>query len=381
MGDPASAQPSNGTRAAAPELLNGPSNAAKAAARIRAGREATLAALESGGEAKQETALKARATNTEQAPEPKPETPALPEPPTEAEPEAETPEGEEPTEVKPDPAPAATEADPEANKRLGKIQAQEKRSRDKIAKEREQLAADKAKLEQDRQQVAAERAELEAFKKAKERAKLDPVAYLEAGGVDDFDYASRQAFARAKAATNPENREAAARLMRERETETKVERIERELAETKQMLAQRDQQQAFEASRGQYLEHTVKAIDDSAPIAKALAAKNPAKLRAALWQTAERLIEENDGDVPEPEEVIAAYEATRKAELDELGISIPAAKAATETTKQNSQIADKKNPAKTLGTNLSTPRVPRPAKSDREHRAETLAMLERNQLE
>jgi len=380
MGDPAPAQPSNGvSRAAAPELLKSPSNAAKAAARIRAGREATLAALEGGSDDKQPTALDARATKPEPKAEPKPEI-ALPEP-VESGVEAET-ETEEATEVAADPAPAATEADPEANKRIGKIQAAEKRSRDKITKERETLAAEKAKIEQERQQIAAERAELEAYRKAKERAKVDPVAYLEAAGIDDYDYAARQTWARAKAATEPANKEAAANQLRQREHETELQALKRRHEELEQKLAAKEEQQAFETTRSSYLDHTVKAIDDTAPIAKALAAKNPSKLRSALWATAQRMIDESDGDVPEPEEVIAAYEAHRKAELDELGISIPAAKAATtETTKTNSQLADKKNPAKTLGTNLSTPRVPRPAKSEREHRAETLAMLEREQLE
>jgi hypothetical protein len=46
------------------------------------------------------------------------------------------------------------------------------------------------------------------------------------------------------------------------------------------------------------------------------------------------------------------------------------------TPKKNTQAADKKHPAKTLGNDLSTPRVPRPTRSDREQRAETLEMLE-----
>jgi vancomycin resistance protein YoaR len=173
------------------------------------------------------------------------------------------------------------------------------------------------------------------------------------------------------------NAELAARTLREREANTQTSALQKRLDELEQKLTQKDQQAQFESKRTAYIEHAAKQITDETPIAKALGDKNPEKLRAALWATTERLIEENDGEVPDPADVLATYEKTRRAELEELGVD-PTTLA---TPKKNTQAADKKHPAKTLGNDLSTPRVPRPARSDREHRAETLEMLESGRLE
>jgi hypothetical protein len=358
-------QQTNGTpTAAAPELLSGPGRVAQAQARIRAGRAETLAALE-GGKVTDEPAKPAapavEAPKQDAAPA---EVEAAP-----ADPEVEVPE-------------VVAETDPESAKRLATIQTAEKRARDKIAKERESLAASKAEIEKERAAIAAERAEMDAYRKARERAKLDPVSALEALGVDDLEYAAKMAYAKSKAATDPAQREAHAREIARREQSGDVETLKREVAELRAERVREREQTALESNWGSYLDHAVKSIGDDAPISKALGAKNPAKLRAEFRATTQRLIEENDGDVPDFEEVISAYESRRRAELEELGVSLPAAgKAATTETKQNTQIADKKHPAKTLGNDLSTPRVPRPAKSDREHRAETLALLESGKLE
>jgi hypothetical protein len=363
-------QQTNGTPRS-PTVLPAPSNAARAAARIRAGRAQTLAALESGNDLNVEAAPEAVAAAKAPAPV---ESPAVDER------EVEAVETTDDAEVE-DAPPARVEVDAESSKRLATIQAAEKRSREKIAKEREQLAADRASIEKERQELAAARSEIEAYRAARERAKLDPVAYLKAAGVDDLEYAARQAYATAKAGTDPQSREAAARMMREREHETELQATKRRLEELEQRLSARDQQAQFESHKNTYIEHAVKAIGDDAPITKALAAKNPAKVRAALWATTEHLIAENDGDVPDFEDVITTYERARRAELDELGIDPATLTAAPAAKKQNDQPADKKHPAKTLGNDLSTPRVPRPTKSDKEHRAETLAMLERGTLE
>lgn len=272
--------------------------------------------------------------------------------------------------------------DTEESKRLASIQANEKRAKDKIATERAaaraEVEAERKKLADDRAAFDAQRAELDAYKKALERAAVDPVGVMEALKMD-LEYSSKLAYAKAKG--DPTQREAAAAAMRAREIDDKTTATEKRLAELEQKLAAKDQQTEFESRRSAYLDHAVKAVGDDAPIAKALAAKNPAKLRAALWATAERLIEENDGDVPDFEDVVVTFERNWRAELEELGID-PAtlAKTAT-TTKQNNETADKKHPAKTLGNDLSTPRVPRPNRSEREGRAETLALLEAGKLD
>ncbi len=337
--------------------------------RIRAGRADTLAALEAGKLADEPKApVEEKPAGGEQSPEPE----VKPEPEQPAEPEVEEEESEE------KPEPVETSTDPEQAKRLATIQAAEKRSREKIEKERAAYKAERADFERERAAFAAERAQMDAFRKATERAKVDPVSLLRAAGVDDFEYAARLAYAESKAATDPTNREAAAQMLRMREQATKVDATEKRIADLEAKLAAKEQETTFESHRSKYLDFAFKAITDEVPIAKALAAKNPAKLRAALWSTAERMIAENDGDVPEVEEIVAAYEVSRRAELEELGVD-PATFSAT--PKKNIQAADKKHPAKTLGTDLSASRAPRPAKSDKEHRSETLAMLESGKLE
>lgn len=378
MGDQGGqAAPANGTPVSGeplpPNLL---SNSARAQQRIRSHRSGTLDELLKSDDAAAAIKIKAGTdgkakiedgAKTASKQEAKPESKDDHEDLLESDVEAAAPVDEVADEPEPD---------TEQAKRLASIAAQEKRSRDKVAADRAALAKERAELEKDRAARDAERAEYDAWKKAKARAKIDPVAYLKAGGVEDLDYAAKVAYAEAHAATKPENREAAARLQREREIgDTTSEALER-VKQLEAKLERRDQESQLAEHRSTYLDHALKSVDDKTPLAKRLAEKNPAKLRAALWATAEELFEANDGDFPDHAEVLAHYEKTRRAEFSEFGFDVPTAE-----TKKNSQPADKKHPAKTLGNDLATPRVPRPKQGEREHRAETLDMLERGSLE
>jgi len=225
MADQGGQQQTNGAAPAAAEILDRPNNVGLAQARIRQSRAATLAALETadlGDDAGAAKALK---------PAPKAEAKATP-PAPKSEPtldddaaslasaddgdDDEGAGGERKSEAKPDAKPDA-KADPEEGKRLASIQKAELESRKRIQKERADLAAEREQYARDRAAFDAERAEVASLKKARERAALDPMAYLEAAGITDFEYVSKQAFLRAKGAADPNNREAAARLIRERE--------------------------------------------------------------------------------------------------------------------------------------------------------------------
>jgi hypothetical protein len=358
------------------ELLSGPSAQAQAQARIRAGRADTLAALQGGNLA---------------APPAKPPAPKAevekPAPELEAKPDVADVEdaadaADAGGEVKADEVAKDPAVDAETAKRLDSIAKAEKRSRDKIAADR---AALKAEAEKHTAEMKPRLEALDKFEQAKKIVHKDPQAALELLGLGDD--AALEAFARAAFAMTEAgkkdpagakaNAELAARTLREREANTQTSALQKRLDELEQKLTQKDQQAQFESKRTAYIEHAAKQITDETPIAKALGEKNPEKLRAALWATTERLVEENDGEVPDPADVLATYEKTRRAELEELGVD-PTTLA---TPKKNTQTADKKHPAKTLGNDLSTPRVPRPARSDREHRAETLEMLESGRLE
>lgn len=321
------------------------------------------------------------------APQPKPE--VIPDEPSETPadpaPEAETP-------AAPDvPALAASSssapADAETSKRVAAIQAAERRRTEAIAAKQADLDKRAKSIETE---WAPRVAKAEAFEQLQAKAKKGGVHLVDAFkalglGEDDLEPVAQTLYAYSKAgAADPARKAAADKLLRERESVSELEQLRAEVRELKQGLSQEREQQTFAQQQQTFLDHTVKAIGDDAPIAKALAAKNPTKLRSALWAATVELTEANDGDVPDFPEVVAHYEAQRRAELEELGLAPPTAKTAL-TPKPNTQTADKQNPARTLSNDLSTPRVPRPAQSGDEgrkaSRKATLAALESGKLD
>lgn len=361
----------NGTtaRGAAPDLLPGPSAVAKAQARIRAGRANTLAALESGNLADD------AGVNAEVEVEQDGDAGAGAE--LEAKPETKI---EAKVEKKPDVAEPKVEAkkDPEADKRLAAIQAQEKRSRDKIAAERAEL--DKAAAE-----LKTARAELDKFEAAKKLIHRDPAAVLASLGITDdasLEAVARKAFAMTEAGKKDPNAakanaQVAEQTLRARETETAIEKVQREMAELRESVTKQSQQQVAQQQAAQYVTAIGTAAKASAPLVAHLLEHDADDTHDGLVRTYERLIAEN-GEAPDAADVVAAYDKAQREKFTKLGIN---PESIYDTTKKNIQAADKKHPAKTLGNDLSTPRVPRPNKSDKEHRAETLALLESGKLE
>lgn len=332
--------------------------------RIRSQRADTLAALISEGDAPAEKA----------------ETPEVAKAPAvEAEPDA-----HDDDEADDEPAPAAkapeAKVDSETSKRLAAVQAAEKRSRDKVAAERAEVVADRAAAAKERAELAAERAEIAEYRKARERAKLDPVAYLKAAGVTDpaeLEYAAKQAYAAGKG--EPANKEAAARALREREHSEEVAALRKRLDARDAEDAERSERATIDREVTTYVDGLKAAVgtSDVSPLAKHFMNKSPAKTEATLRRLTYELAQET-GDKPDFDDVLARYEQTRRAELEELGVD-PAS--LTATSKKPEPEATKKTVAKTLGNDLSTPRVPRPKSSEREHRAETRRLLELGKLE
>lgn len=351
---------------ATPELLGGPTAASRAAQRIRSGRADTFAALQ---------ALE-RGESTE--------TPSPPEKPTptpEPVAEPETPVVEDEDGTTPLEPIAAAPADPETAKRLASVQAAEKRARAKLDAERAAFAKEQAELASSKAELEAMRAEVEAYRKARERAKVDPVSVLEQLGVDDLEYAAKMAYAKAK--TDPNNKEAAARLMREREHASELSELRRRLDERDKADREREQGETIRRAAESYMSDvkTAATKSDVSPLAKHFLAKHPERTDARLRQIAVELLQET-GDRPDPEDVLARYEQIRRVELEELGVDPSTIGAASApATKVNTPTAAKVNAARTLANDLSTPRVPRPKSSEREHRAETLALLESGRLE
>jgi hypothetical protein len=401
MSDTAAAAQANGATNPGGALLPGPAPGEVAAQRGRASRASTRAALLEAGsgtpEAKPATAVR--------PPSPTRTAPAKAvtvEPVEESGDETAVDPTEEATEEQPagDAAkPAASgdgKPDPELAKRLESVQAAEKRSRDKITKERAELETERKRIETEWAPRIKAAKEFETLKAQAKRGSNGLVAAVRAIGFTEADFyaASQILYASspeaAKDTTSPQRKAAADRALAERYQSDEVAETKRELTELKQQLEAREQKQQYEATVTTYLDHTVKAIDGAtAPLAKRLETANPAKLRAGLWAAVEQLTEE-DGDVPsDMADVVARFERNHRAELEQLGIdpatlSSPTttskATTTTDTTKKNNQAAEKKQPAKTLGNDLSTTRVPRSRSGERDRRAETRRMVESGQL-
>lgn len=334
-------------------ILNSPSPAARAEARIRATRQDVLAEL------------------SDESPQPKEEDVSSVEDGAKAIPS----EVGEPVDsgesVSKSEELKTDEPDPKAAKGLAKIQAAEKRSLEKLAAEKAAIAEERAKIEQHKAEVAA-------FLKAKEKASVDPVSVLKTLGIDTpeaLEYLAKQAYAASKPDHN--NKEAAARLMRDRERDDETKSLREEL----QSIRQEIQAERARAEAEKYVGDLSKqaAAGELSPLAKHFMNKSPEKTVGRLRQIAVELLEET-GDRPDVEDVLARYEKVRRSELEELGID-PASLLSQTTSKKNDQVADKKHSAKTLANDLSTPRVPRTKSSEREARAEILALIESGKLD
>jgi hypothetical protein len=292
-------------------------------------------------------------------------------------------------------------ADAETSKRLATIQAAEKRSRDKIAAEKRELETRVKAIETEWLPRVKKAEDFEALQARAAKARSNPALLVDVfralGFSDDHLEPVAQAlytFSKAGQA-DPARAKQAERMLREREQVDEVSATQRRLDELEAKITKRDQQSEFQRLQTGFLDLAVEAISDAAPIAtaavaaieKARATGTPdgkakaktlaTKLRGKLWEITEQLTAELEGDMPEFSDVIARYEEIRAAELEELGVPLPA----TNDPKKNNQAADKKNSAKTLSADLSTPRVPRPTTSGREHRKDTLRMLESGKFE
>lgn len=362
-------------------VSNTPHPGVVAAQRARAGRADTLALLESGtmdaDHAKPSTPARSSRAPLDPPPEPErrqervePEQP----PAREAKPE---PKPDPKPEPKPEPEAAP---DPEAQKRINQIQQAEARSKQKVAEAKAELEKRAKEIETEWKPRVEKAEKFEALQAKADKARTNPALlvdlFKELGFNEDHFAPSAQAlYAFSKEGqADPARKAQAEKLMREREGMDELSKLRREIDELKDGLAKKDQRTEFERLQTQFLDDTVKAIGDEAPTVKAMtaSAKNPKKLRDALWRHTVELTHENDGEAPDFAAVVARYQA----ELDEMGVPRPSAQAAKTDEKTNNQPADKTNPAKTLSGDLTAPRVPRDSTSSKDHRAETRRMVE-----
>lgn len=213
--------------------------------------------------------------------------------------------------------------DAELAKRLAKVRKTEKRARDAIATERAALERDRAAFQTEVKEIAES---AKRFEKLKARAKYQPdVVLAELGLVDeDFEDAAKILYARSKAGgADPKNREAAARLAREREQADRLTTLEKKNADLVDTLTKREQQELADRQAAAYVTKIAKRITDEAPLAKRRLAADPETARRELGAVAARLWESR-GEQPSAKAVVKAYEKQRRRELVKQGVDIEA---------------------------------------------------------
>lgn len=299
------------------------------------------------------------------------------------------------------PAEREADGDPETNKRLAKITDAEKRSREKLAGERAALEKFDKELEEKWRGPITEAKEFSTLKATATKAVNNPALMakiLRTLGITEehFEPIAQGLYSMSKAGqADPARRAHVERVMRERQLIDRDDETEDRIAKLEKKLEAKEQETQFAEQRTNYVTAISEQISDEYPIAAAALAKTRVaadapleerkaaaalrrKFETRLFQAAEQLWKESgDETAPEPADVLAYFEKIRGAELDELGIARP-----SRDTKPNGKPADKKQPATTLSSDLSTARVPRTSTGgSREHRAETRRMIESGKVQ
>ncbi len=225
-------------------------------------------------------------------------------------------------------APAVDEPpDPAAAKGIEAIEKRDQRAR-------AALAADQAKWKAERDLEVAEIARMradftkgpdfDALKKlppARRALEVMKLAGLDPDDEDAMEVIARDTYARSKSGkADPKNKAYADQVGEKQALTAEIEELKRQIAEVSGEFKTRDQRAQMEHFQAQYLDAAVKAVPaDPSFIGLGLAA-NPGKARASLLSIGQRL-ESESGETPTHAEVIAEYEATRRAELADTGLS------------------------------------------------------------
>jgi len=297
-------------------------------------------------------------------PESEEEDPADPDPDAESEVESDPDE----TEVEAEPEPA--KPDPELERRAAQLRKQETRLRAKIESER-------TKLDRERADLASDKAEVEKFKTLRQRAKFDPTGVLRALGLsdDDLEPAARHIYAQTKeAAKDPKNRDAADRLMRERELQHRIDEQQKRLDERDERDKQAAAQQAEQQAAVKYITGVSRAAKPGTLAAHFLSKGGTTADKAMMRfaQIARDLSE--DGYYPDQADVLDEYERQRREELEEADVDVAALlkRPAKPAVKLKSGIAAPAKPAvakpKPVAAAPAAPAAPKPKYKDLDER-------------
>ncbi len=273
---------------------------------------------------------------------------------------------EEKVEAKPETVDADTQ------KRIDRVRKEEKRVKTEIADARAEW-----KREQDsREAKLAPRLEAaDRIEKMKARGKTALMELAEEMGVteDDHDALAKAHYALSKQGkADPRNRPAADQALEKRAHADEVKMLRDRLDARDKADAERESQRSAEQAANAYADRTVQVIGDESPLLRTFHAKSPDKARRALMETAYRLYKE-EGDEPDPADVVSAWEKQRRGELEDLGIDPSAAIRPT--------AAAPKAPSKTLGAGGGATQPKKNTRDPKEVDAEIRRQLLEDKLE
>lgn len=222
-------------------------------------------------------------------------------------------------------------SDPETQKRLDTVRRAEKRSRESIARERQEF-------ESERKQHEADLGKLREFQGLAKRIKYDPAAALRLLGAseDDFEIIAQALYSESKAgAADPKRKEAAARLLREREKEDKLTAQEKRLAELEAKIERQKLESEAQAESARYIDEVNSAAAAKYPLVAHLLKSDPDESGQGIVRAYEMLLKKNNGSTPKASAVVAEYDRAERARLKRIGIdpdTIAKAKTAAKKT-------------------------------------------------
>lgn len=244
-------------------------------------------------------------------------------------PEVETPAVETPAAVADDAAPAPTVDTPAANDVHASIRKQEIHLRKQIATERANMEAEFA------QRMAALQPKIDQTSKLEQaiaNARQDPLHAIKTIlGFSDADMAPLSQLiysASPEGQKDPRYAKLGREALEKNGQLTQIEKLQKQFDELNKSIEQKQNEAVLQQQLDRYAGTIVKAIDaKTSPLASSAMTKNPERARAQMMAVADRLYMESGPshdtrDLPTPAEVLKAYEAERRQELEELGIDV-----------------------------------------------------------
>lgn len=193
---------------------------------------------------------------------------------------------------------------------------------------RRQMADERARWQAEQDQATASLkprlAKLEEWEQRLASAKDDPIGYLQAAGwtETELEPLARIIYAHSpEGAKDPKNKTAALQTKAQREANAELQKMRAELDDFKRAQQEQREQAEVQARIDGYYSTVTKAVTDESPIARARLAAMPDAARERMLAIAERLYVDSGPsddlrDVPEPAQIIKAYEDERRADLE-----------------------------------------------------------------